>query len=181
MAYSTPAMVRLAAAPDLTDATAPATDTNTVADNTDAALVQQIAEADSIIDSYLSGRYATPIAPVDPNADPLTYPSPISSWSRDIALYLATLTLHRRLKIDTTTDPVALRYQQVMALLTAVQKGQSSLPLPPNDGGLGSGGGAGDALNPYDGTLFPACDYDLTPGVWPSVYPAARGYWPVVR
>lgn len=172
MAYSTPAMVRLAAAPDLSNPAEPATDTHTVADASNTSLLQQIVEADSVIDAYLSGRYVTPIQPVDG-----VLPSPIASWSRDIALYLATLTMHRRLKFDPTTDPTALRYKDVLALLTAIRDGKSSLPLPTNDGGLGSSGGAGDPLNAYAGTLFPASDFDLGGSPWPAVYPRAEGYW----
>lgn len=172
MAYSTPAMVRAAAAPDLSDPAQPATDTHTVADDSNSSLLQQIVEADSVIDSYLSGRYVTPVATVEG-----VLPSPIGSWSRDIALYLATLTKHRRLKFDPTTDPVALRYKDVLALLTAVRDGKSNLPLPTNDGGLGASGGAGDPLNAYDGTLFPAQDFDLAGSPWPAMYPRARGYW----
>lgn len=176
MAYSTPAMVRLAAAPDLTDPAQPATDTNTVADNSDISLLQQIVEADSTIDSYLSGRYVTPVAPVDPEADPPVYPTPLPSWSRDIALYLATLTMRKNLALDTATAPVALRYRDIMVQLTAIRDGKSNLPLPVNDGGSGASGGAGDPLNAYDGTLFPADDFDLVGSPWPARYPTP-GVW----
>lgn len=176
MAYSTPAMVRLAAAPDVADPAVPATDTNTAADDSNASLTQQITEADDTINAFLSGRYLTPVAPVDPDADPLVYPGPITSWSRDIALYLATLTRHRRLKFDPATDPVALRYKDILAFLTAVRDGKSNLPLPGNDAGLGAVGGAGDPLNPYMGDLFNADQFDLAGPVFPRWYPS-RGVW----
>lgn len=156
MSYSTVEEVKLA----LTPSTAP---TNTTAASlTDTEILDQIAEADGRIDAYIGARYVTPVAPLDPAADPLVYPATIKFLSRDIGAYLATLQF-RRSKDMTNDDPVYRRFVEAMNLLKAVAGGTASLPGLPENGGDTSGAGAGDPISPYNGDLFSVCDFDLAP------------------
>src|SRR4051794_29296313 len=115
MGYSTVAEVRsaLTPAPNLT------TGRGSAAELTDEQIADAIAEADSRIDSYIGGRYVTPVAPLDPNANPLTYSNVIAFLSRDLAAYLATLT-YRGNQDLTDNNPVYRRFADAMSLLIAV-------------------------------------------------------------
>lgn len=170
MAYSTPAMVRRVASPLASgDGTAATVDTYTAADLPDAILTDAIAEADADIDLALSTIYETP---VDLAVDGMG-PGVIRFWSRDIALYKATLTL-RGGQDFAETDPVARRYAVVSAQLAAVTAGRVTLPIPQNTGD-DVGAGASAPVNAYDGDLFGPEDYDLRPGNWPTMMPL--GAW----
>jgi phage gp36-like protein len=176
--YATANDVRLAADPSFDPANpAPDTSGQSAGSLSDAQLNDAIREASALIDSFIGSRYTTPVGPVDPLANPLTYPDPIRQWARDIALYLATLTWLRRDNLE-PTDPVALRYALAMATLTAVRDGKASLPnLPSAD--TGGGGFAGVVYSGSDG-IFDAADAGFhrnafagrgsTPWEW--------GFWP---
>lgn len=155
-AYTTPSAVRLAANPDW-QAGSPEPDAGAqdASSLSDTQLADAILEASARIDTYLGGKYKTPIAAVDPAANPLTYPDPIGYWARTIALYLATLTFLRNAPLE-QTDPVALRYGGVMAELMSVRDGKTVLQLPSADV-TGGSGFAGTADAGYAG-LFTAAD-----------------------
>lgn len=138
--YSTPAQVRLALAPAPPSNTAPPQDT--AASFSDEQLIDAIMEADSKINLALSARYATPVAPLDANADPLVYPDPISYWSRDIAAYLATLTKARNRPV-VATEPVYLRMQAAVTEMNAVRDGKAVLSIAVADSPSAEGGFAG--------------------------------------
>lgn len=162
MGYSTPAEVRLALNPELDPAALDHVE-ETAAQLSDTQLNDAIAQADSKINLYLALRYATPVAPLDPDADPLVYPEQIRYWSRDLAAYFATLTENRNMPLD-PTHPVYLRMLQVQADLKAVNTGAAVLALPaavPSGGG-GDTGVAG-VVNPYDGPLFGPSDWGDRP------------------
>lgn len=156
MAYSTPAMVRQALVPS-SDGSQPTGSnvTHTAADLTDAQLSDSIAEADAIIDGYLSGVYTTPVAGAPA-------PHPIDFLSRNIAAYNATLAF-RGSQDFTDTDPIARRYKDSLAFLQAVGANKVSLPLPRNTGGAGATTSAGAAINPYVGDLWTPDDFSIAP------------------
>lgn len=180
MAYSTTNMVRQALFPTV-DGSSPAPATShTAADLSDQQLVDAIAEADSTIDGYLAGIYDTPVAPANPNGDPLLPPTPILYWSRNIAAYLATLTKRQNQNVD-ATNPVYLRYVQTMQALVAVAAGTFKLGIAQLDG---SGPGnivSGGAINQYGPTLFgsPGADgFDIGGSSWPNTRPfEGTGRW----
>lgn len=177
MAYSTPALVRKALAPQVGDGTTvPDPLSNTAADLTNEQLDDAIAEADSIIDGYLAKRYATPVKAVE-----AAIPHPIDYWSRTLAAYLATCTYRGSMDF-TDNDPIYRRFVQVMDLLKAVAKGDLALGLPTagsasGEDGNATAGGATAAINPYIGTLFPASDFDVNGGVWPNETHGRHPYW----
>lgn len=165
MAYSTPAMVRLALYPAGDGTTVPSPLSLTAADLTDGQLNDAIAEADALIDGYISKFYATPVAP---SGDPAAIPRPVNYWSRTIAAYLATCTYRGSLDF-TDQDPVYRRYREVLAALKDVAKGDMSLPLPPVvEDGLAGSGGASAPINPYVGDLFTIGDFQLQGDEWPG-------------
>lgn len=174
MAYSTPAMVRRALAPNLDDpAVQPIGDdaTGTAADLPDADLLDAISEADAAIDSSIGGRYAVPVDPVSS-----AIPHPIDFWSRNIAAYNATLAFRGSLDF-TDDDPVARRWRQTVDALNAVRDGRASLPLPPVSVGTPGAGGAADPVNPYIGTLFDQAFTDELLGSARVPGQALDGYW----
>lgn len=170
MPYSLPADVRNALAPGVwpvpTGQTAPKT--GTAADLSDPQLADAIADADSLIDSYLSPYYVTPVAQ-DPNTGRL--PSEVTAWSRNVAAYNATLT-YRRGKDLAATDPVALRYAQTMQTLQQVLNGKIRLRnVPTLEGDIG-GASVGQVINPYVGSMFGLDDFGIGTsnqfGPWPG-------------
>jgi phage gp36-like protein len=166
MTYCTPEMVRQALVPS-SDGAVPEAPTHTAADLTNTQLLDAIAEADVLIDGYLSGRYTTPVAAVGtPTA---TTPHPVDYWSRNIAAYLATLTF-RGSQDFSDQDPIYRRYVATMDALKAVAAGKMVLQIPANAGDT-SVVGVGPAFNPYSGTLFPIEDFDVNPG-WGSLGPS---------
>lgn len=183
MAYSTPAMVRIAANADGSDGTTPPTPiSRTAADFTDAQLLDFIAEADAIIDSFLTRFYAVPVQPVLNDGSGLgdgaavgEIPHPIDHFSRNLALYFATLSLRKGADF-TDQDPIARRYAATMTVLNDIAGGKIRLSLPDNTTSA-SGVGAGQAINPtYVGNLFDARDFNLVPinPAWP-IWPDTLG------
>lgn len=169
MAYSTPAMVRKAVVPT-GDGGVPTTPTGTAADLSDAQLSDAIAEADATIDSYIGGFYAVPVAviPGIDGGDPQV-PSPVSYWSRTLALYNATSMLRGELDMD-DANPILRRYNAVLGALKMVAAGTMKLQLP-NNVGPNADTGAGAPYNPYVGDLFTPDDFGLG-------YGGAVGYGP---
>lgn len=175
--YSTADEVRLALAPLLAQGQVPTQDT--AAAMLDAQINDAIVEADARIDGYLGGRYAVPVQPIQPVADPPTYPAQITAWSRDLAAYGLTLTLYRNKPME-QTNPAYLRYQQVMADLAAVQRGTMVLAIPVAVDG-NSGGYAG-VVNATPADLFGPSDWGAPPrlgrsGRWPGDPGLGRYGW----
>lgn len=173
MPYSTVVEVRNALSPgDFTDSDAPYDNgdlTNTAADLSNDQLTDAIAEADSLIDSFIGGRYTTPVL-LDFNGNVyVTTPHPLDYWSRNVAAYNATLT-YRKSQDFADTDPVARRYIATMLAITAVRDGKATLNIPDNVSATGSQVGAGPIFNQYQGTLWSLCDFDLAPPVAPGPY-----------
>lgn len=166
--YATADAVRLAANPDWRPGSAePAAGSQDASSLTDTQLLDAVRQASAFIDSYIGARYATPVAPVDPAATPLTYPDPIGDWARDIGLYLATLTWRRNLPLE-ATDPVALRYAAAVASLVAVRDGKAVLSIPSGDPGTGNTGFSGLA-DPGSEGMFDAADAGYHPSGWVGV------------
>lgn len=180
MSYSTVVEVRNALSPapsgapwedgDQPDANNP---TNTAADLTNNQLLDSIAEADALIDSFLAAYYLTPVVF---EADGVTpYPAPIvplAYWSRNLAAYYATLVFRKSMDF-TDQDPVARRYNATMGYLNLVQQGKLVLPFPPTISDS-AGEGAGGPINVYGGSdMFQPCDFDLVYG--PSGFPWGFG------
>lgn len=178
MAYSTPTMLRQALAPGPGDVP-PTEPSYTAADLSDAQLSDAIAEADASIDTYIGGRYATPVAEVGGAT-----PHPIDYWSRNIAAYNATLTF-RQGQDFAETDPVARRYAATMLALVAVRDGKAVLPLPTNVVAGSARASSADPINTYDDPpLYSTDDFNMDrtksswltesgpelPGVWVSRY-----------
>lgn len=125
MAYTTVARVREALEPDTPLGDQPADDT--AASLSDAQLADAIAEADARIDSYLAARYTLPV-PADAVLT-LEAIAPVRFWSRNIAAYLASLTLYRSALME-PTNPVYLRMQDTMRDMVAARDGKLLLPIP---------------------------------------------------
>lgn len=158
MAYSTPAMVRMALV-STPDGRQPNPASNTAADMTDTQLQDHIAEADSLIDARIGKYYAVPAA-----LDPQTQkgPHPLDYWSRNIAAYLATLTYRGSMDF-TDSDPILRRYKDTLAALDSVGEGRVKLQLDDN-ASTHSATQAGDPVNPYVGDLFSLSDFHIVPG-----------------
>lgn len=133
---------------------------HTAADLTDPQLQEAIDEAASTVDVAIGARYAVPVAPVDPTANPLTYPHPVDFWCLNIAAYLATCTFRGSADF-TDNDPVYRRYVTAVNAMTAVAKGIGSLPIASSLGTTTGSSGALPAENRYSGNLFEAGDFDL--------------------
>lgn len=114
MLYCAPADVRKAAYPD--GSGAQETGTGTVADMADDALNDAITQASGVVDANLGGSYP----------DGSTPPGIVKFWTRDIALYLATLTFRKNQELS-ADSPVRLRYQ---AALLGLQKTPPLVPEP---------------------------------------------------
>lgn len=170
MAYSTPQKVRMALVPS-SDGSAPTSPTNTAADLSDAQLNDAIAEADAMIDSYIGGYYAVPVAAT---GTPAVIPHPIDFWSRNIAAYGATLTYRGSMDF-TDTDPINRRYKDTLAALQAVAAGKVRLQIPENTSG-NSAIQPGSTINPYVGDLWQPEDFSLYPAQSPQLN-SNSPYW----
>lgn len=144
MAYSTIEQVRevLKGVDD-----SPATDYDMTANLlTDAQIEADIADADSQIDSALGNRYKIPFAPVPPL---------VTSFSINIAAYLADLRFRGSKEYPNELSPFYLRYQRAIQSITAISEGTASIPdgdvLEPPVVGVGNAYGV---VNPYEGRLM---------------------------
>lgn len=171
--YTTVAAVRNALAPTATEAPESQARTRSTAASLDGPIIEdQINEAAATVDSYLGGRYVTPVAEVAGQT-----PDPIGFWTRDIAAYLATL-VHRRNAPLGQDEPVRLRYSAAMAALTAVRDRKAVLQLPQiSDAGTAQSGFA-VVVNKYDGALFEPGDTLTGTGADPWLRPAGNTYQP---
>jgi len=170
MAYSEPNDVRNVLAPGVWPAPGPdpAPKTGTAADLSDDQLNAAISQGDNLIDSYIGGRYATPVA------DP---PEGLIQWSATAGAYYATLT-YRKGKDISDQDPVTRRFAILMQMLQRISTGSLTLPLPGNTQ-PGANAGVGSPVNPYSGDLFDSSDFNLVPvnSAWPF-YPDVPPPWP---
>lgn len=118
-------------------------------------------------------RYSVPVETVlqgDPPLEQEVAVQPVRYWSRNIAAYLATLTWRKGTDL-TADDPVRLRYDSTMQLLTAIRDGKATVDLPDADD---TAPGEITVINSYEGKLFTAEDFGLRPvgradrtgGVW---------------
>lgn len=138
----------------------------TAASLPDAVITDQIKEADALIFSYLSD-YAIQQDPDDPSVAT----TPVRYWSRDIAAFLSTL-VYKRSKDLPADEPIRLRFNIIMSLLTDIRDGKGSIDLPP------AGGDDTDiaVVNLYEGHLWGPEDFNLAPsgnlgpgfGRWPG-------------
>ena len=159
-AYCTPADVRLAVDPSwIPGSPEPQTGAQDASQLSDAQIRDAIAQASAQVDSFIGGRYQTPVAPVD-GSDPVTYPDQlVHYWTRDLAAYLATLTYFRHQSME-STEPVYLRATAAMSAMAAVRDGKGVLNLPPaasGDANASAGGYAG-AVDSGTGGIFDAAD-----------------------
>jgi phage gp36-like protein len=172
VAYSTVKSVRQALAPGFALDNPPNPPSNTAADLSNEQLTDAIAEADARINTYIGGRYATPVAADDSG----NTPAPVNYWSRDIAAYLALLTWRKTQPVN-QQDPVALRAAQALVELTSVRDGKTNLPLPENTSDVGESGGAGDPERPAPGILTFDSGLDPFGSPWPAPAPFEPGHW----
>jgi hypothetical protein len=135
--------------------------TNTAADLTNEQLLDSIAEADSLIDSFLGLYYIVPVVYMADGVTPYTAPIvPLAYWSRNLAAYYATL-VFRKSQDFTDQDPVARRYLATLSYLQLVGANKMVLPFPPAIGDT-AGEGAGSPINPYGGqNMFQPRDFSL--------------------
>jgi phage gp36-like protein len=138
--------------------------TNTAADMDDATLQDAIAEASSVVDTYVGGPYG----PSD------SVPNMVVYWTRDVAAFLATCTW-RQSKDFEALDPVLLRYQQAVERLAGIFTGTTSMPssqMPTQDVFTGA------VCNTIPITLFHASDFDLYGRAETSTGEVSPG-WPI--
>lgn len=182
--YSTVVLVRNAISPapggsewDDSQQPDPATPTNTAADLSNEQLTDAITEADSKIDSYIGGRYVTPVINDGSGVPYVSIPHPLDYWSRNIAAYLATLTYSKRQDFS-DEDPIARRYNATILDLVAVRDGKAGLSVPENVTAT-SDAAVGTVVNQYYGQLFGPSDFDLSPvpSGWPMWPGARRDSW----
>lgn len=166
--YCTVRDVRIALTPGGVDPSASNPRGETAASLEDWQIIDAINEAEGIINTYVAKRYTiTPVEIEEVNPeDPMetwvnmVAPSPLRGWTRTVAAWLATLT-YRQSKDIGEDDPVRLRYNMVMGMLSAVSKGEIflNLPLVGEDGESGA-----YAENLYEGKLFDLMDFGLGVG-----------------
>lgn len=160
MAYSTPAQVRKALVPS-SDGAVPVSSTHTAADLSDTQLIDAIVEADATIDGYLGRLYTVPV-PLTTGVTPAV-PHPVDYWSRNIAVYNATLA-YRGSQDISDQDPVVRRYTATMQALQAVGAGTTSIEVPRNRTDTAASGAA-PAYNPNVGDLFGPDDWTAETGL----------------
>lgn len=174
MSYSTPQMVRMALVPS-SNGSIPNPLSNTAADLSDTQLADAIIEADSMIDAFIGGYYAVPVAAT---GSPAATPHPLDYWSRNIASYYATLTYRGSMDF-TDTDPINRRYKDTLAALQAVMAGKLRLQIPQNTSG-NSATEPGPVQNPYLGDLWTPDDFSLHDAGSPELNtnsPFWGGWW----
>lgn len=140
MAYSTPQAVRAVLSRD-----ANTDDYDTPASWADDQITDCIERADARIDNYLRALYHVPVAAPD---------GFLRDCSSVIAAYFLILTQSQGRDL-TNNDPIRLRFDNVMAELTAASKSAITLPYPVEDTDQP---GEGVVYNHYEGELFPVED-----------------------
>lgn len=147
MPYAVPADVRGVLAPD------PTVPGGTPAELADDPLSERITTASAQVDAALAHRYTVPF----PDGQ---VPRLVSDLTVAIAAYLAALTWRRSVDL-TAGDPLTLRYQWAVGLLTALAKGDIDLPDVPGTDDPGRNRGA-TVVQPYSGEMFPLDNFGLT-------------------
>lgn len=149
MPYSTMQSVRTAlAAGGVMDGTS-------AASLSDADIQDKIAEADALIDGYLTARYALPIAG--------TVPPIVQMVSRDLAASYATATYLGSIPL-LPTHPVQVKAGAATATLEKIRTGDIMLSLP--------GAGAEQRTdnpaveNAYEGSMFSLGQFNLVRDWW---------------
>jgi phage gp36-like protein len=110
-------------------------------------LTASIDRATQEIDARLSSRYSTPFA------DPV--PPLVAAICLDLAAYDATLTYYGSVDL-TDRDPVVLRYQRSIRMLTDLAKGGANLELAPDAGTSAQFDPL--VINHWAGPMFTPCD-----------------------
>lgn len=144
----------------------------TAARLSDPQLNDAIAEAEGIVDTYISMRYTVSLVPTEIIPDP-DFPdttttvdvasAPIRGATRDIAAVLAALTSNKG-KDMTEDDPIRFRYGIAMGVLTAIRSGKANLDpdfFPPVDQDSDV-----EVVNLYEPAMFGPSDV----GLWPAGY-----------
>lgn len=141
-----------------------ASDTKSASGATDEQLEQAIVDAKVEIDARLAVRYTTPFDdPANPEMHPV--PAVISRINRDMAAFLATLTMLRGAPL-TPEMPVALRNTAAMRLLNDIATDKVTLTLPGGDAedqDTDTVPGGAVAINPYTGAMFTPIEYGIFP------------------
>lgn len=129
-----------------------------------------ISQAEGTVDSYLSMRYLVPVPTMEIEEDDPNLPgnviintiavAPIRYWTRDLAAWYCVLT-HRMSKDISEDDPIRLRRNEAIELMTAVRDRKANVPIPviPADE---NGQDGLEIFNLYEGTLFGPEDQGLT-------------------
>lgn len=117
----------------------------------DTDIQDKIDEADALIDSYLTARYALPVAG--------TVPPILKMISRDLAASYATLTYLGSLPIA-QNHPVQIKAGSAMNTLEKIRAGEVMLSLP----GAGSGQRTDNPVveNAYEGSMFTLGQFNLS-------------------
>lgn len=165
--YCTVRDVRTALTPGVAVLNAPGKDPS---DLPDWQIIDAIDAAEGVVNAHTAARYVivpTEVEVPEPtDGDPANTemrfiaPTPIRSWTRDIAAWYLTLTFNRAKDIK-EDDPIRLRMGLVMKLLGDVRDRKSILPLPPVTDADNVTSGA-EVYNLYEGTLFGPEDFNLT-------------------
>lgn len=143
-----------------------ASDTRSAAGATDEQLIAAIEDARTEIDARLAVRYPAPFDdPDNPEMKPV--PPVVKRINRDMAAYLATLTMLRGAPMA-EGHPVALRNGSAQSLLQGIATGKITLDLP---GGLdedqqqeNKAGGA-TVINRYAGSMFTPDTFGIGPAL----------------
>lgn len=159
MAYVTPNEVRSIVARDEEQYD------STAASLTDAQIEEAIDSATNEVEARLSGQYIVPFS-LPPNTPPL-----VAEIVRDIAAWLADLTYRQDVDYTTGNEPMLLRYQRALDLLTRIETGAITLPGADTPELPTTGSGTGQPINPYEGDMFRLKDFNLG-------YEWGRGSWP---
>lgn len=138
-------------AQDLRDALAGTENlTGTAATLSDTDLDDAIRKAQAEVDAKLGTRgYTVPFT------DP---PELVIDITTDIAAYLATLVARRSEQIS-RDEPVSLAYTRAEQMLAQITSGAATLQAP--GGAAEAASAAGVVVNPVDGNLWNASDFDL--------------------
>lgn len=128
---------------------------NTAASLDNDKLNEAIDSAANEVNSRLSGQYEVPFD-VPPDTPPL-----IIEIVRDIAAFLADLTYRQDVDYTTGNEPMLLRYQRAIDLLTRLENGTMVLVGVPTKPDVPQARSRSSVRNPYEGKLFGLEDFNL--------------------
>jgi phage gp36-like protein len=138
---------------------------STAASLSEAQLEEAIDSATNEVEARLSGQYIVPFSQ-PPDTPPL-----VAEIVRDIAAWLADLTYRQDTDYETGNEPMLLRYQRALDLLSRLELGTLTLPGADTPEVPSAGSGTGRPINPYEGDMFTLRDFDLG-------YERYRSSWP---